>query len=41
MTVGEKSQLLLKGRDVMLAIWSIWFGKVPSDRDLKDEILKG
>lgn len=38
---GTQTKLVLRGYDTMLAIWSIWFGKVPADASLKAEILRG
>jgi len=38
--VAHGPQLRLHGYDAMVAIWSIWFGRKPSDADLKAEVLE-
>ncbi len=37
--IQHGAKLDLEGYDVMVAIWSIWFGKKPSDSGLKRDVL--
>jgi hypothetical protein len=38
--VGGETKARIAGADFMRALWAIWFGKKPADKDLKKGVLK-
>ncbi|MCO4764598.1 MAG: chalcone isomerase family protein [Myxococcales bacterium] len=41
LSLNKRSKATFKGRGFMSAMWSIWFGRKPADKDLKRGVLKG
>ncbi len=37
--IAKATKAKLPGKDFMVAMWSIWFGRHPADGDLRDEVL--
>lgn len=37
--IGGSDKVTVAGRGFMAAMWSIWFGKSPADKDLRDAVL--
>lgn len=41
LSFNKRNKATFKGRAFMSAVWSIWFGTKPADKDLKSGVLKG
>ena len=41
LSFNKRTKATFKGRAFMSAVWSIWFGRKPADKDLKKGVLKG